>query len=315
MNRKELLTENRLALAFLHNEMRFDFERDCIIIKGVGRFTYNSVCKEIAQRIPGEYVAAVLMKRERPYRNDDELYFVRVGCGRFLNDRVRGYSYHIDDFYTVGDFEEARKTQTAHYYIIAQSVEYLTEPKQEKGVDLSQRFRYIPYKYEKHGDGKGHTYIGEVHLMKLDGSAQEFTFKPYEGIYIPGEAKAATVSEVIDKSGYLVIERRRKLARGAKALRAEREKAAAASADFSQRETAIAKGLEELKRHVSEMVLTANTNSDGERAEKACRTMRWALYYFERYNERKAAGRFNSIKEAEGYLADIEKKISEGMEE
>lgn len=52
MNRKELLTENRKALRFLHDVMRFDFEKPCVVIKGEGRFTYNGVQKEIERHIP-----------------------------------------------------------------------------------------------------------------------------------------------------------------------------------------------------------------------------------------------------------------------
>lgn len=307
--KKELLTESRRALRFLHNAMQFDFQREHIILKKEGRFTYNTVCKEIEKYISGKYAAAVLIKRERPYQNDRELYCVRVGQGRFNVERFDNLAYYhnnIDYFFTVGDFEEARKSQTAHYYIVAQSVDNLAQPKTEKSVDLSQRFRYLPYDYEKRGDGRGNTYIGEIHLMRLDGTALPFKYKPYEGVYYPEEIKVSSVPEVIDHSGYIVLERRRELKRRAKALRAERKRAAARVADFSEKEKAIAEKTEKVKQALAAAVLSCTTYDEARKIDDAASTFRWAMLKLDSHKERISGSRYDSPESIERALIDIE---------
>ena len=310
---KELLTENKKALRFLHGAKRFDFEKDYFITKLEGRFTYNSVTKIIRENITGEYEAMILIKpMEYGYKKD--LHFTFVGNGKFeVSERVSApYYYNIDSFYGVGDFEETRKHKTDHYYIIAQKAEYLAAPKENKGLDLSQRFRYIPSQWgERCGDGRGNTYIGKINLMLLDGSATKTEYSPY--YQYCQETRSNNLHDIIDKSGYLVIERRRKWQNAANALRREREKAAAMAADFTEKENAIRAGIENAKMHIAETVLTATTAEDAKNMEKAVSNLRWLIFYFDRHTGYMQNKQYSSITAIERAITDLQDYISRIM--
>ena len=310
---KELLTENKKALRFLHGAKRFDFEKDYFITKLEGRFTYNSVTKIIRENITGEYEAMILIKpMEYGYKKD--LHFTFVGNGKFeVSERVSApYYYNIDSFYGVGDFEETRKHKTDHYYIIAQKAEYLAAPKENKGLDLSQRFRYIPSQWgERCGDGRGNTYIGKINLMLLDVSATKTEYSPY--YQYCQETRSNNLHDIIDKSGYLVIERRRKWQNAANALRREREKAAAMAADFTEKENAIRAGIENAKMHIAETVLTATTAEDAKNMEKAVSNLRWLIFYFDRHTGYMQNKQYSSITAIERAITDLQDYISRIM--
>lgn len=309
MNRKELLTENRKAFRFLHEKMCFDFEKPCVVIKGAGRFTYNGVKKEIERHISGGYSAAVLIRRNNPHFNRG-LYFVTVGASRFGIDKG-SYSHGIDDFWGVGQFEDVRKNETAHYYIIAQSWDYLTEPKQDKPRDTAARYKYIPYDHEKHGDGRGNTYIGELRLMWRDGSGEVFTYKPYEGYFTRDERKEKTVWDIVDKSGYMVLERRRELRRRALKLRLERRKAAAAAADFTAQEKAVEKKFEAVRAEIAAVVMQCNTYEDAKRINNAAGLLSRAFSGWAYHKERRSAGKYAAPENIESALQDIAERLCE----
>ena len=312
---KELLTENKKALRFLHEAKRFDFEKDYFITKLEGRFTFNSVTKIIRENIAGEYEAALFLKGEKKHYNQ-ELYFVNmVSTGKF--DPLRNVSNPywpsgISYFFGIGDFEEMRKHKTDHYYIIAQKAEYLTAKKEYKSVELSQRFRYIPSQWgERCGDGRGNTYIGKINLMLLDGSARKTEYQPYNRYC--QETRSNNLYDIIDKSGYLVIENRRKWQNAAKALRREREKAAAMAADFTEKENAIRVGIENAKMHIAETVLTITTEEEAKKMEKAISNLRWLIFYFDRHTGYMENKQYSSVAAIERAITDLQDYITKIM--
>ena len=311
---KELLTENKKALRFLHEAKRFDFEKDYFITKLEGRFTYNSVRKIIRENITGDYEAMILVK-PMDYGYKKNLHFSFIGhAGKFEpTERVNAsHYYNIDSFYGVGDFEETRKHNTEHYYIIAQKAEYLTATKENTGIDLSQRFRYIPSQWgEKRGDRNGNTYIGRIKLMLLDGSAKETEYEPYS-LYCQ-ETRSNNLHDIIDKSGYLVIERRRKWQNAANALRREREKAAAMAADFTEKENEIRAGIENAKMHNAETVLIITTADEAKRMETAIYNLRWLISAFDRHTGYMQKKQYSSIAAIERAITDLQDYISRIM--
>lgn len=311
---KELLSENNKAFQFLHTANGFDFEKDYFIAKLEGRFTYNMVKKALAENMAGDYTAALLLKKESTssYNN---LYYIGLdmAAGKFepLRNAFPYWEYKIDYFFGKGDFEETRKNKTDHIYIIAQKNEYLTAPKEKAGFDYSQRFRYIPSEWgEKCGDGHGNTYINKITVMLLDGSAKQVEYKASRQY---DKERPAAVSDVIDKSGYLLIERRRDLKRRAAALRAEREKAAALAADFSEKEKEIKAGIDNAKLHLAEMALTVENDDDAKALDKAADSFRWLMFYYNRHNEKAVNKQFSSVAAIENSLNDLQERINTVM--
>lgn len=313
---KELISENNKAFQFLHNAKGFDFEKDYFITKLEGRFTFNTVKKAIGENMAGDYTAALILKPNKEHYWSEKIYYIEMDqqAGKFEPLRINNVTYwgfDIDYFISKGDFEEVRKNKTDHIYIIAQKSEYLRTEKKPNTFDYYQRFRYIPSQWgEKCGDGHGNTYINKLTLMLLDGSAKQVEYNT--GAYHYKE-KPATVADVIDNSGYLLLERRRELKRRAAALRAERAKAAAMAADFSEKEKAIKAGIDNAKLHIAELALSAENDEDARALDKAADDFRWLIFYYTSYTEKAAKKAFPSIAAVEKNLDDLQARINKIM--
>ena len=315
---KELLTENNKAFQFLHETKGFDFEKEYFITKLDGRFTYNSVKKAIAENMAGDYTAALILKPTKEHYWTGKMFYIDMDqqAGKFEPLRANNVTYwgfDIDYFFSKGDFEEVRKNKTEHIYIIAQKNEYLRTEKKSNTFDSSQRFRYIPSQWgEKCEDGNGNTWINKITLMLLDGSAKHLEYGTHGRYEKP---RPASVFDVIDKSGYLLLERRRELKRRTAALRTEREKAAAMAADFSEKEKAIKNGIDNAKLHIAEMALTAETEDDAKALDKAADKFRWLMFYYNRYTDKAAYKAFSSIAAIESSLNDLQTRVNDIMGE
>lgn len=312
---KALLTKNKKALQFLHAAQGFDFEAEHIVKAIEGRFTYNSVIKEIEKEVSGEYTAAVLVDPISTYRWES-LHYAAMTWGKFQPLRVQGlpyWNYNIDYFFGIGDFEETRKKKTNRVYIIAQKTELLNPAKTNKGTDLSQRFRYVPSNHEKCWDRYGNSYINRVQLMKLDGSAEEFEYNT-NATHYTGDNKPETIADVIDKSGYLIINRRRELKAAAKRLKADRERAAAISADFSKEEQKARDGIAAAKKYIADAITAADSWESGRKAARAAHELQYVLNDFEKLH----TWTFSSITAKQDHfnkMADRIQKILNGGKE
>ncbi len=313
---KELLSENNKAFQFLHETKGFDFEKDYFITKLEGRFTFNTVKKAIGENMAGDYTAALILKPTKKHYFNEKYYYIDMDqqAGKFEPLRINNVTYwgfDIDYFITKGDFEEVRKNKTDHIYIIAQKTEYLRTEKKSNIFDYSQRFRYIPSQWgEKCGDGHGNTYINKITLMLLDGSAKQVEYNTSARYY---KERPETVADVIDKSGYLLLERRREWKRRAGALRAERAKAAAVAADFSEKEKAVKEAIDNAKLHLAEMALSVESDNDVKALDKAAGIFRWVIYYYNHYMKLKEDKAFSCVAAIERSLNDIQLKINEIM--
>jgi len=308
---KALLSANKKALAFLHHACGFDFQKDYFIFHGVGRFTFNSVNKIVSENVSGSCKIALLIKGGKSWNNN--LNFVTLGHGKFKptrHDNIKYWNYDVDYFFSIGSFEEARKNNTEDYFIIAQKMEYLSAPKPETNIDLSQRFKYIPKPYEKAGDGHGKTWISNITLRFTNGSTKDFEYKPFENRYSKEEV-TDNVNEIIDKSGYLIIERHRELKHLAHRLRAERAQTAASMADYTEKEDAIYKGIEDAKKRLSNKILAVSSYEGIDAIETAIRKLRWCFFDMELHEKDRAGNRYSSIEGIESRLSNVENKLKE----
>lgn len=282
----QLLSENRKALQFLHHAKGFDFEKPYNIVRNVGRFTSRTV----AACVPNGHAAAMLLKpiesRRRSYAG---LYYVELGSGgTFYPLRKDGVTYWdypgIDYMFSKGDFEDIRKNETDCIYIITQAPEHMRARK-TSSLDLSARLDLADVR--KCGDGRGNNYIGSVYLKSRQHNTKPIEYKTNQ--------KPATVADVIDKSGYMVCDRRADLKRRANLLRADRARAAAAAADFSAEAAAIAQEMEEAKKALAASVLSAQVSGDFYAISERARNLRIAADYLDRYNRWKATSKYQSV--------------------
>lgn len=168
-----LLHENPNALQFLHYASGFDFNSPFHVSSGTGRFTFNKVMAQVSSVIKGPVNVALFVKVNNHYL--PRLYYVPMGNSGFkpTESGLRNtYYYNVDDFNTQRRFEEVRKNETDHYYIVIQSKSY-SKPWHEKQFDYDAR-----YKIERHTlaqVGYNHVCLGSLVLTrKSDGETFSF---------------------------------------------------------------------------------------------------------------------------------------------
>lgn len=303
---KTLLKENKKALQFLHAAHGFDFEKDFFFKREKGRFTYNTVKKAIEEKINDNYVAAVLIKESRNGWHNQKLHYAKLNGVKFEPLRANNlnyWKYDIDYFFSIGDFEETRKNGTDTVYIIAQKKEYIL-PTEKKTVDFSQRFILLEYDWAWTAYPNGHKYINRIELKATDGKPDVIKIEPYNRFY-GNEKKSGNVNDFIDKSGFLLRDKRFNLLQRANALRAERAKIAVDNKDYSEEENKLNAAIKEAREKLAAELLTIETEEAAQKLEKKLSSLRWALWCLERYNNKNANGDYSSIKAKNDALLTI----------
>lgn len=311
---KELLTINPRALQFLHSAKGFDFEAPYFFQRVEGRFTYNGIVKAIRERIPGAYIACVLVQATEKRHFHEKLYFVKMAVGGFDVARVAtAYRFQIDNFYGVGDFEDCRKHQTKTAFIFAQAVEH-SKPIRGKTLDMSERYK-VDYSdrwsVRKCGDGRGNEWVSEINLTARDGSKHIHVYSPVDRWVRMGVARPVTAADVIDKSGYIVWQRRQDLKRKAARLRADRAREAANNADFTKEEKEIEAGIKAAREAITKRALHIETEVDAGTVERMACALRNAMYRYEHYK----TANYASIEARKTDITRINEHIDDVMKE
>lgn len=319
---EQLLKENKKALQFLHSAAGVDFERDFFIDRIEGKFTFNTVTKAIENKLSGDYVAALLLKPTKEHHFNKELYFIRLQKGGFdplKNNGTKYWDFDIDYFFSIKDFENVRKNKTDHFYIIAQKRELLNKTTQ-KSADMLQRFELDKDKrtYYRDGcdhcsDGRGNRWINKLYLVKKDGSRERLTFEPYSSFY-PGENRSDNITDYIDKSGFLLRPRQMELKRKARTLKAERDKAAAAAANFEKEEKTINRKIKETCERIAAEALAIKTEKDAKTIEETARKLARALWHYDYYKEKSAGNLYASKEQKERTIKTIFEYLQEAEE-
>ena len=294
---KELLTRNPKMFQALHVLYDFDFETDFEIIKICGRFTLNSLKKSLG--VPELYdynVAAIITNIKY---NEKYNYIVKAAENGFCIDSPRNVwwsEYRVDHFYGKGSFEAARKEENIVTYVICQKKE-LAKKASEKRPELSERFDFVSV--IRWGDGRGKHGISQIDIKDKQHNGKKFTYKTRR------PESSESVNYFLDKSGYLVEEKKSELQQKAKALRTKREKAAADNADFTNESNAFFERMEELKKAVCEKILKSTDYDTLCNAERILSAMRWLQLSIDRFKERNEKKQFSSIASANSSINNI----------
>lgn len=207
---KNLLAENRKALQGLHAIANMDFQQPFTIIERTGKFTYNSIMKELEKPDIDETNIFILYKSDKTW-NYGKCYIARLTNGKFESDRgtIEGYETAsgwrwFDTMIGKSAFEECRKSENGHYFIIAQ----------EKQLENSHRTVYNMYdRFRERKDG-GRRYVTPYY---------------HNSDYFYNNILTEYDSRTFDKSGY--CQQINNYAQRVRALKSERSAAAAAMWD------------------------------------------------------------------------------------
>lgn len=270
-NVKEILSENKFAFQLLNHARGYDFEKPFYIIKGEGKFTYNSIIKLIKSVVGTDfdvtdYICFMLIKDKRTYRQN-RLYGVDIDKNFENLDRdlwstkrehVPSYDNYISNCYTVKDFEELRKNYTDNYYVLIQhhSDGYVSG---EIKIDVTERVKVTKKEF-------GYTTLKQNNFISVERSYSKFD---------------------IDKSGYIKQDNYSERLRQIKANKNKNEV-------DSVNETAFIEDtnnkLNTIKNYISTNVLTANAQEIST-LYNIMQNYKYALnemeYFMDRYTNKK----------------------------
>lgn len=317
-----LLADNRDALRILHDVLGFDFESPFKAAKIEGKYTVNKILQTVAAQNCGNTtgaIIAVLTRDNNPYRNNKDLNLCTVtAAGIKIDYKIPWYGNRrrtIDNFYTKKSFEEIRKTEKAETFIIWQDRQYIKKPV-EKPVDLSARFKYVSHYYCYSASMK-EKYVNRVELRKTDEKGSKYTFEVIGRVFYAGSNYPTEINQVIDKSGYLLRDRRANLKRRAAALKAEHEKAAYNATENGGKVQELQTLIIARKAQIVKQLDAAQTSAEFEAVEKAL--ARWRGFAgivadFERFKEKTENKSYTSCAASDQAYNAIKAALSKGIE-
>lgn len=229
---KNLLAENRKALQGLHAIANMDFQQPFTIIERTGKFTYNSIVKELEKPDIDETNIFILYKSDKTW-NYGKHYIARLTNGKFESDRgtIEGYETAsgwrwFDTMIGKSEFEECRKSENGHYFIIAQEKQF--ENHRGTAYYMQERFRV-------------HEECGRRYAI------------PYyrNGDYFYNNVLTECDSRTFDKSGY--CQQVNSYAQRVRALKAQRSAAAAAAWDNTEKCAEVEARIRKINTRIAEL--------------------------------------------------------------
>lgn len=316
-----IFAQNKKALRGLHVIAGYDFEKPFSVFKFSCPVTVARVLKETgaAGSMADLCVCLLIHEPGSEWGTHRDFHCVAVDKFGKINisiNRAAWIESEINYCCNKSHFEDKRKCPDSVLYAIIQKKEFL-RPCTPKGIDLFDRFRLVPGKETRWTDGKGFRGVSDITVKRLDASGESVEIKRqklYSGGFASNENNPRTVSDFIDKSGYLLPWRRDEMKRRALALRKEKERAAFLQTENGEKVRELAARIETAKIIISKKILAA---SDYDSLCKVSSLAGWnglasAVRHFETFRERVANKSFSSIAAFDRefqYIADHLEKI------
>lgn len=294
----KLVKSCKYALRQLNNAFGYDFEKPFNMVYFEGNFTVAGARKLLGVEHDN---FIIIVKNPNSYFHNRFMIVKAVGDGfDLVTSRELGYygslDKRLDDYYRKSDFNDDRKSKSAQAYFLYQAKEYRRPIKKEKRFNYAGRYKVLDV---TKGNYNGNEYARQVDLMPFDSNGRKFTWEPNGGIY--STKNRYTLVNCIDKSGYILIERRRDLKARAEALRTERARAAYLKTDDSAKIDELARKIETTKAALIDELSKAATPDEFAKLGKKIdgwHGLRWIVYYFDIYKSKTAAREYRSIDEA-----------------
>ena len=264
---RELRNIDRNTFTALNKVFGYNFEKPFTTAKINGSFTINKIWKELDNKHNAhDSVVVALMVCD-----DNVCTWRNHTVTRILSDNIdidfRMYSTNTkvwDTFFAKGDFHDRRKI-AKKVYIIAQKKELMNDPKKTAFYDMRERFVYDgKYTRWARNCGDSDTYISRIELIDPQHNNKRFEYSPSYRSNKPYRE----ISEIIDKSGYIINNKRLELIHRAEELR----KARAAAGFKATDNTAIINGLkgriDSLQNAICKALDSATSSEDIRAIEK-----------------------------------------------
>lgn len=223
----ELLTENKKIFSGLHAAFGYDFELPFHIIKIEGKYTINQILKAAGQAgwtyTIKNALFAIFTKDCNCTWNKD-LSFCTLESEKTIDINHR-YIDGIDRISHKGTFNDIRKKDAAITYVIIQNKKMLSVPNNKPEIDINNRYNATSVIYS--GNTR-YYYRKNIHNIDLSDGNKEYKYQFQYNGYINN------ISDVIDKSGYIVIAKKEDLKMRSAALRLDRQKAVVDAIDYSK---------------------------------------------------------------------------------
>lgn len=244
---KELLGSNKLALKFVHDFFNMDFHGEYKAMKVTERFTVNTLLKsfKIDPLEQGAYRIVIVMKLEHSYaeyfmsiNTDGNLDIGTPNCGKPY--RKHPMEYNMDSFSTKAIAEKIRKGGAFTAYALCQKIDDLDTSCKELIINSYTRYEVVNTK-------KISSFICSIKI-KSDTCKDTRLFRnPRHSI--------SDVSEVIDKSGYIVKFAHANYNNRVLKLKAEKEERELQNYNFTERANEMRKEYEAAKIRASQILL------------------------------------------------------------
>lgn len=297
----ELLERDNTILKSLHDAFDFDFNAEFDVVKISGRFTHKSILKTLNIK-KCDNLNIVLVITDLKYQESNN-YIVKMNDNNFCLSFPRKIYYgRVSWFWGVGQFEEVRKREEKTVYIVYQEKE-LSKKASYKKPDYTQRFCFV--RSIGWSDGRGRHGISQFDVKDMQHNGRQINIKARE-------ASASTdINYFIDKSGYLVEEKKLELKRRAKALKVERAKAFVDNINFNKEIADIETELKNINSHICFMMQDVNNYDSIKKVDDIITKLRWFYISFDNFKKANENKTFSNIENAKYKLNEIIKKLND----
>lgn len=276
-----------------------------------GPFTVNQIKKEVDNAGYNVHNAIITVLLKDDYF-DNEYNLAELTIADTVNtdfnyvwfDKIAGAEIHR--YIAKGDFNEDRKKENAHAFVICQLKENIKKPA-KKEVDLTNRFKVTHVNKRCKACG-GTSYIGDIETTICNAAGQKYTRKH---TFTCTETK---LENIIDKSGYFVDIKREDLKQRAKKLRADRAKNAYQATNNAAKIETLENIIAAKKAAIVKALNDASTATE---VKTVCEKLnRWnglpdIITSFETLKIRDTSKDYATIKDFETRYNDIMNKINE----
>lgn len=315
---------NRYTPRALHDVFGIDYNKPFFAASIRGPFTVSKAEKIItAAGIDPRNAETVVLIRDPgdKYHMRDDWHVVTLdGNGGFdIEHRDNYYRLEctrrragFDCYYRKGDFNEDRKRQTAEAVIIAQAPQDTHKPA-EKTLDPAERYKVVDVNLCRYSTTSPETFVSRLTLQRTNDHGTRAEIGNTGRTLYRGYWEPETVADVIDKSGYLVYDRRREWKRRARALRAERAKAAANAVDYSGQLAELYRLFLGRRESIAAALLNAHTPNELKRVSSMIDDYKtglyWAAYDLEAFRDAADNKKFTSPEKARAAFESIRAKL------
>lgn len=318
----DILKENtfgptRDLMRALHRVFGFDFCAPYHVVEISGNYTVNKIRKAVEAVAPWYAVnryafrVVALCSVDAPVYYSGRLYAVEITADGFDIDRAKGvnrcglsWSKSFDYCYKKMQFDEIRKGEGARCFVVVQASELL-RPMWSKNwgredlIEEGARYRLIAPKNYRLGTNDTQTYYSGAELQRIGGEAAKIS----HSAPTRGRDRYTELTQIIDKSGYLIASRRLDLQRRADERRAEKKRRAYEATENGEKVETL-RAIIAAKRHALASELEKATTYEA--IEAISKKMRkypdgfmYAVQDFERFEKRTNAKDYPSIEASE----------------